>query len=182
MVGVGVLGIVPETRAKGAKAPHVATPHVQQPRAAVPHHNATRSYNRYYNPNSLANQNNGPVISHLNSTLATLAKADHDYSGHRVKAMQHVNTAIRHLEPASVRNNQPNLATLYNNNSGNSGTGTGKKTMPQATSDKHLKNALQSLNSIGNYISNNGTATNHAQALKSVQQAIQELNTALSIR
>ena len=54
--------------------------------------------------------------------------------------------------------------------------------MPQATSDAHLRNALQSLNAVHSQIANFGTSANHARAMTSVQGAVQELNTALNIR
>jgi hypothetical protein len=180
----------PHASAPHVSAPHVSAPHASAPRAAmsrqivgVPHRGYPRgyhNYNRGYNHNAMANQNNGQVISHLNSALATLAKSDHDYQGHRVRAMNHIGTAIRHLEPAAVRRNMPNPASSFKATS--NGAGAGKNPMPQAASDQHLHNALQSLNGVGTQLATFGTSQNHARALGSVRNAIQELNTALNIR
>ncbi len=181
-------------KAKAAKphasAPHVSAPHASAPRAAMsrqivgtPRRGYARGYNNYnrgYNRNAMANQNNGQVISNLNSAMATLAKADHDYQGHRVRAMNHIGTAIRHLEPAAVRRNTPNPASTYK--AASNGNGAGKNAKPQAVSDQHLHTALQSLNGIGTHLTTYGTTQNHARALGSVRNAIQELNTALNIR
>ena len=57
-----------------------------------------------------------------------------------------------------------------------------KNRMPQATSDAHLRNALQSLSAIETQLANNGSTQHHARARVSIQRAIQELNTALTIR
>jgi hypothetical protein len=176
-----------------------------------------RSYSRGYNRNAMANQNNGQMISQLHATMRLLAQADHDYQGHRARAMHEIGTAIRHLEPATARRNQPNPALAYlsagngngngnangngngirNGNGNGSGNGTGngngngtragggagpKNRMPQAASDAHLRNALQSLSTMQAELANFGSAPNHVRAHAAVQSAIQELNVALNIR
>jgi hypothetical protein len=54
--------------------------------------------------------------------------------------------------------------------------------MPQAQSDQHLQQAMQRLTVIQNQISNVGSNQRHAQALNHIQQATQELRTALNVR
>ena len=55
--------------------------------------------------------------------------------------------------------------------------------MPQAQSDARMSQALRNLQGIGMQLSNQGSDTmGHARALGHVQQAIHELNVALSIR
>ncbi len=132
--------------------------------------------------------------------LQVLAQADHDYQGHRELAMRHVHTAIRHLVPNAAGRGQQNQAGSSVTNggggvgagnggaaggTGNGGagtSGTGKKRMPQATSDQHLQQALQSLTAIHGQITSGGTTPNHARAATAVQNAIRELNIALSTR
>jgi hypothetical protein len=154
--------------------PRAAVPHGGMPRAAVPH---ARGYSNPRRNNNNGNQNNGAVIATLQSAMGHLSQADHDYQGHRVKALNHVGTAIRHLEPAAVRRNQPNPAAALNTGQGAGG----KNLMPQATSDTHLRKALQTLNNVQGHLSG-GTTTNHARARTSVQNAIRELNVALNVR
>ena len=87
------------------------------------------SYGRGYNRNAMANQNNGQIISQLHATMRLLAQADHDYQGHRARAIHDVGTAIRDLEPATARRNQPNPAMAYltagNGNGNRNGNGNG---------------------------------------------------------
>jgi hypothetical protein len=164
------------------------------------------------NRSGMANQGNAMIARSLHSTLQVLAQADHDYQGHRELAMRHVHTAIRHLVPNAAGRGQQNQAGSSVPNggggvgagnggaaggTGNGGAGTGgtgggsggtvtggigKKRMPQATSDQHLQQALQSLTAIHAQIMSGGTTPNHARAATAVQNAIRELNIALSLR
>ena len=55
--------------------------------------------------------------------------------------------------------------------------------MPQAQSDARMSQALRTLQGIGMQLNNQGSGTmGHARALGHVQQAVHELNVALSIR
>jgi hypothetical protein len=154
---------------------------VSAPRRAAMPYRVAPGGNPYRARNAMANPNNGQVIAALRSAMSLLAQADHDYQGHRARALGHVGTAVRHLEPAAVRRNQPNPAMAFQN-AGN-GAGAGKKNaMPQATSDAHLRNAMQQLNAVHTQLTNFGSTPNHARARGSVQNAIQELNIALNIR
>lgn len=142
----------------------------------------------YRNRNAMAYQNNAAVVTQLHSTLTMLAQADHDYNGHRVRAMHHIGTAIRSLQPAAARSGQGNPAAAYvNNRNGNAnaagaGNGTGKGKMPQAASDQHLRQSLQALGTVESHLTNFGSTQHHVRARNSVQQAMSELNVALNIR
>jgi hypothetical protein len=166
--------ITPPNGGRTARAPRVGTPRRAMPRGyarqAVP----------YGNRGAAAYQNNGTVLANLRATLALLARADHDYQGHRVRAMHHVGTAIRALEPAMARRTQPNPA-LATTRAGN-GAVAGRGRMPQATSDGHLRNALQSLNAIDAHLATTGGASRHVRARASVQNAMREIHVALNIR
>ena len=79
--------------------------------------------------NGMMNQGNArQIASHLQIALSHLANADHDYQGHRVKAMHHVGTAIQSLQQGT--------------NPGDSSSPAGEPTLamgssaPQAESDK----------------------------------------------
>jgi hypothetical protein len=181
-----VLALVPAARAQARNA----MPHLKAQGAAMRHNSGRQgmmmgpaySY-RNQNANVNANQNNGQLVSELHSTMLLLAQAQHDYQGHRVRAIHQIGNAIRTLEPASVRRNQANAASSIANIGNANGTGAGNKNrMPQATSDGHLQTALQRLNTIENQLTNFGSTSHHARARLDVQKAIQELNLALNIR
>jgi hypothetical protein len=194
-----VLEIVPAVEAQTGRARRNAGAQAGSGAGAV--HPGSRG-----NRNGMANQNNVAVARSLHSTLRLLAQADHDYQRHRALAMKHVETAIRHLVPAAARRGQLNQAgssvsggTAASGNgaaaggagngaaaggTGNSAVAGGARTnrMPQATSDQHLQQALQSLTAIHSQIMSGGTTQNHARAATAIQNAVRELNLALDIR
>jgi hypothetical protein len=98
-------------------------------------------------------QNNSNVAT-LEEAYATLAQADHDYKGHRAEAMKQIKMAAKEL--------------------GGEISGHGKKHEPQGTSDAQLKAAQGLLQQ-----ASTGLA---GKALKHVNKAIAELNTALAIK
>lgn len=146
------------------------------------------------NRNAMANQGNMVVARSLQQTLQLLAQADHDYQGHRVLAMRHVQTAIHQLVPGAARGGQQNQmgrSMANGGQAGGNGNGNangapggraGKNRMPQATSDQHLQQALQSLTAIHGHIMGNGSTPNHARAVIAIESAVRELNIALGIR
>jgi hypothetical protein len=146
------------------------------------------------NPTVATHQTNGnhrnppneALVSTMHSTMTLLNQADHDYNGHRDRAMQEINAAIRHLDAQTGQSSPVNagLAQSGNANGPNiairTGTGTGPK-MPQATSDAHLREAQQSLQGIDSRMNINGVNPHSfTQAKASVQNAIRELNLALN--
>jgi hypothetical protein len=114
------------------------------------------------------------TISLLKTEHSRLHRADADYAGHRVKAMNHIATAIRHLGSTSGINGGLE---------GANGTGLGGGHMPQAESDQILHNAIfqlrQTQGSLGN---GSSSAAHHQNAHASINEAIHELEVALRIR
>jgi hypothetical protein len=187
-------GFVPSAYAQKGHANR--QPHIQAPRASGMNHqvmrppmNVGRGYGYghgygYGNRNTMARQqNNSHVIAALHTALNSLNQADHDYQGHRVRAIHHVGAAIHSLQPGAGSGNPANAALALNGNGNLNAAGAGQNNrMPQATSDAHLRKALQSLSSVHNHLTGNGSTQHHARARNSVQMAMQELNLALNIR
>ncbi len=95
----------------------------------------------------------GPIAL-LNDAYATLAQANHDYKGHRVRAMKQIQAALDVL--------------------GEKISGNGKGHEPQATSDAQLSAAQALLKQASTGLS--------GKALKHVNNAIDQISIALSIR
>jgi hypothetical protein len=117
--------------------------------------------NRPYVP--VAYGNRGPAnpadVQVVTQAYKLLAQADHDYQGHRAKAMKHLSQAGRVL--------------------GVMLKGDGKTKEQQGTSDELLKQAqtmLQKFNASG------ASGNRHNRAMTHVQNAMGELTTALSIK
>jgi ribose 5-phosphate isomerase RpiB len=90
----------------------------------------------------------------LDDAYATLAQADHDYKGHRVKAMKQIELAVQEL--------------------GVKISGKGRGHEPQGTSDAQLRAAQVLLQQAAGGLSK--------KALKHANAAIEQLNIALSIK
>lgn len=88
-----------------------------------------------------------------------LSQADHDYQGHRAKAMKHLHQAGRVL--------------------GVSLKGDGKNKEQQGTSDSQLKQAQTTLQQM---TANNAAGKRHQRAMQHVNSALSEISTALSIK
>jgi hypothetical protein len=88
-----------------------------------------------------------------------LSQADHDYQGHRIRAMHHLHEAGRVL--------------------GVSLKGDGKNKEQQATSDGQLKQAQVMLQQMG---TNSAGGPRHLRAMKHIGSALSEIQTALSIK
>jgi hypothetical protein len=95
-----------------------------------------------------------PNAALLDDAYATLAQADHDYKGHRAKAMEQIKLGLKEL--------------------GTDVSGHGKGREPQGTSDVQLRAALGLLQQA------QGNLT--GKPLKHVNNAIGQLNTALAIK
>jgi hypothetical protein len=93
-------------------------------------------------------------ITLLNDAYATLAQANHDYQGHRVRAMKQIEAALNVL--------------------GEKISGQGKGHEPQGTSDAQLRAAQALLQQAGAGLT--------GKALKHVNEAASQISTALSIR
>jgi hypothetical protein len=104
-------------------------------------------------------------ISMLKTAQTKLRNADHDYAGHRVEAMRHVDRALEHL-----------MGSTSFNGSVASGAGN----LAQGESDRLLREAENHLRMVENTL---GTRTNslehHHNARASVNEAIRQLHMAL---
>jgi hypothetical protein len=110
---------------------------------------------------------NAAIVSQLRTTVGVLKQADHDYQGHRVKAIQQIRIAVKALAPGKHRH-------------GKIASGSGK--LPQNVSDGLLHKAIQQLNVVQMALANSSGPGNRAAAMMAVQAAIAELRTALKIR
>ena len=106
---------------------------------------------------SSSNQQVPAEIQTLRQAYSLLEAADHDYQGHRAKAMHHIATACRVL--------------------GSSEKGDGHGEEAQTQSDGQLQQAQSLLQGVESTI-----AASNAHAGKQVTEAIAELTTALSIK
>ncbi len=134
--------------------------------------------------------NNRAIVSRLRSVHAGLARLDHDYQGHRVRAMHSISMAIRQLSHRSMIYSGSGFASGMNNGRANGnrqgGLGAGGRRgqpMSQAQSDARMGQSLRTLQGINMQLTSQGTGTSgHARASGHVLAAIRELNTALMIR
>jgi hypothetical protein len=165
-----------------------------------------RSYGRGYGYGRSQGYNRA-LVGRLRSVHSSLARIDHDYQGHRVRAMHAVSMAIRQLTHQSMVYNGVGFGGMnngqgmgMNNGQGmrmNNGQGMGMRqaglgaggrrsqltNMTQAQSDARMSQALRTLQGVNMQLNSQGTNTSgHAWVGGHIQRAIQELNIALSIR
>ena len=163
--------------------------------------------NRYYGSGYGYGRSQGMnrgIIMRLRSVHASLARLDHDYQGHRARAMHAISMAVRQLSHRSMGYSNVGFAPGMNNRLGMAqgmgmgiGQGQGQRRsalggggggrngvrMPQAQSDTVMSQALRNLQGIGMQLGNQGTdSMGHGRAMGHIQQAVHELNVALSIR
>jgi len=136
------------------------------------------------------------IVSRLRSVHASLARIDHDYQGHRVRAMHHISMAVRQLSHRSMiysgsgfsggRNNVLNTGLGRRTGGLNGGAGAGgRRTRPlsQAQSDARMGQAMRTLQGIGMQLTSQGSSNSgHARARGHLQRATHEMGVALSIR
>jgi hypothetical protein len=112
------------------------------------------------------------AIGHLRTVHSKLRSADADYDGHRVRAMNHIETAIHHMGSTSG----------LGMGLGGGGFG-GSGHMPQGESDQILRDSIFQLRQAQSSL---GTGTNaaahHRNAHTSINEAIQQLEVALKVR
>ena len=132
---------------------------------------------------------NRAAVSRLRAVHSSLARIDHDYQGHRARAMHSISMAIRQLSNRSsvYRNtgfngNMNNRAGMANR--GGAGAGRGRRQpMTQAQSDQIMSQALRTTQGVQMQLASQGNASGgHARARGHLQHSIREMNTALSIR
>ncbi len=152
-------------------------------------------YNRGGSGYGRSQGNTRAIVSRLRSVHSGLARLDHDYRGHRVRAMHSISMAIRQLSHRSMIYRNTGFASNMNNNRGQgnnrqaglNGNGNGNARRPQpltqAQSDSRMGQHLRTLQGVHMQLTGQGTNTSgHSRARGHVQVAIRELNTALSIR
>jgi hypothetical protein len=151
--------------------------------------------NRYYGRNYGYGRSQGysrAIVSRLRSVHANLARIDHDYQGHRVRAMQQISMAIRQLSHRSMFYRGMAFNSGLNNGQGmamrrmglnGAGGARGGMRMSQQQSDARMMQALRTLQGISMQLNNQGNFTmGHGRASGHIQYAVHELNVALSVR
>jgi hypothetical protein len=136
--------------------------------------------------------NNRSAVARLRSVHSSLARIDHDYQGHRVRAMHAISMAIRQLSHRSMNYGAMGFSSGMNNGraigmrQGGGGANAGarqRQPMSQAQSDARMSQDLRILQGVNMQLSSQGNYTaGHGRASAHVQRAIHELNVALSIR
>ncbi len=137
--------------------------------------------------------NNRAVVSRLRSVHASLARIDHDYQGHRVRAMRSISMAIRQLSHRSMSYGGMGVSSGMNNGramgmrqgggGANNAGARRRQPMSQAQSDARMSQDLRILQGINMQVSSQGNnASGQGRATGHIQRAIHELNVALSIR
>jgi hypothetical protein len=159
-----------------------------------------RYYGGHYGYGRSQGYNRG-IVSRLRSVHRNLARINHDYQGHRVRAMHAVAMAIRQLSHRSMVYRGVGFAQGMNNGLamgmgrgangignvngqvGNVAAGRRNQRIPQAQSDARMNQALRTLQGVNMQLSSQGSNTSgHARARGHVQHAIRELNMALAVR
>lgn len=152
--------------------------------------------NRYYGSGygyGRSQRYNRAIVSRLRSVYSSLARLNHDYRGHRVRAMHAVALAIRQLTHRSMIYSGVGFAPGGNHGlamgTQQGGVGVGVRdavlrTQPltQAQSDARMSKALRTLQGINLQLSSQGySTTGQARARGHVHRAIHELKAALAI-
>jgi hypothetical protein len=168
--------------------------------------NGARNYRAYGYGNGYRNRGYGQgygygrsqgtsraIVSRLRSVHYSLARIDHDYQGHRVRAMHSVSMAIRQLSHRSMGYSGSGFSSGMNNGRAmgmrqrgggiNNGGARRRQPMSQAQSDARMSQDLRILQGINMQLGSQGSFTaGHGRAGGHIQHAIHELNVALSIR
>ena len=118
------------------------------------------------NPSPFAAQ-----IKELHAAHALMAKADHDYKGHRVKAMKDVHAAVVALRGTTAAGKKKGAGKGTKNGGG----------LPQAESDALLKQALTAIQTVQSQLAN-VQDPRAATAATDLTAAVKELQTALQIK
>jgi hypothetical protein len=131
---------------------------------------ANRPYRTGYNPYYTTGYRGTPAtgdVQTLTQAYSTLASADHDYQGHRAKAMQAIKKAARLMGQKIGGDGKVNGKTAG-----------GKMTEQQTLSDQQLRGVQTSLQKV------RGTVAGHNshRVVEHINTAIHELSTALSIK
>jgi hypothetical protein len=116
-------------------------------------------------------QNVRNLVNNLHSARQLIAPLKDNYEGHRVVAMNHIGGAISSLHNSAI-GPAPTLGS----------TGGTSSALSQAYSDDRMRRALVKLQAIQSHLTLTSGIPNHLQARQYVEGAMEELNTALTIR
>jgi hypothetical protein len=111
-----------------------------------------------------------PQIDVLKKALKALAETDRDYDGHREKAINHINAAIRDLALPTAQG-KSDVAAAQNLVSKAATT----NTTPQAESDESLHKAREALYKVFRQLEKNSASKGQIHAKAQVRIAIDEL-------
>lgn len=148
--------------------------------------------------------NTRAVVARLRSVHQNLARLDHDYKGHRVRAMKQIALSVRQL---SHRSGSAGLNGLNGSNVGlnaNNALASGATTrrangnglnknpaanraatqhLSQAQSDRRVGQALRTAQGVAMQLNHQGTGSGgHVRARHHLQLAMNEMHTALNVR
>jgi hypothetical protein len=112
-------------------------------------------------------------VAELRSTRSLLEKADHDYRGHRAKAVHEISVAIHALEHG---HHHAQTGSFRDSKSG------GGNREPQAVSDAQLRKAIHQLKTVESQLHGATDNSGRHKAHTAIHKAIHELETALKIR
>ena len=137
-------------------------------------------YSRRY---AASNQNTRAVVQRLRSTNASLARLDHDYQGHRVRAMRSIQQAIRQLAHTSTTSRRGFANRGGANGRNRAGLAANRpQPLPQAQSDARMRRAGQTLQGVNVQLTRNTNTPSHTYARRHVQTAMREIGVALRVR
>lgn len=135
--------------------------------------NSNRSVRRAPNHSTRAVDTN--AIRLLKNAHAKLREADADYAGHRMRAMEHINSAVFRLESGTGLNGGGAMGGI---GSGMGGFGSGN--LSQSQFDGLLRDALVHLHQTQGTLGSSATAAeHHRNAHTSIGEAIHEVEVAL---
>ena len=133
---------------------------------------------------------NKKVAAELHAAKALLEKANHDYHGHRAKAVHEITHAIHLLEhgkhPAKTTSSTAGEQSTAQTKPKSAGPKKSKaknhkgKHKPQSASDAQLKQAIDMLQAAHKNMST-GKQKHHDKAAELIQKAIHELHAALKV-
>jgi hypothetical protein len=142
----------------------------------------------YRTSSSQAQRFNQMVIGQLRTAQAHLVRVNHDYRGHRSRAVHHVGMAIRQLSHRSTMYQGVGYSPRLAGRGAGRGMGNGgARVMSQTQSDARMRHAYYRLQGAGQMLAqgtNNTTGINssRSRAFGYVQMAMREVNMGLTVR
>jgi hypothetical protein len=199
----GTVASQPKAAPKAAETPAPATPKADdRPPSFLPRAGADSSSNASpkmggssnpFKPRSVAQirqsnrlkaagysgnvMDDGELLLALNSAMKLMAKAEYDYSGHRGKAIQEIDVAIRKIHSKAGKSLAPMATPPPKGKTGANSKAAASQTRDE--SDAILREAQKELKKIESHITNGGNAKALAATKASVKMAIEELDIAL---